>query len=66
MLQKTPFSFDVSVWEFFWPLMVGAKLVMAQPNGHHDPAYLVHAIDQNKITTLHFVPSMLQVFLEQT
>ena len=65
VLQKTPFSFDVSVWEFFWPLMVGAKLVMAQPNGHHDPAYLVHAIDQNKITTLHFVPSMLQVFLEQ-
>ena len=41
VLQKTPFSFDVSVWEFFWPLMTGARLVMAQPGGHQDPAYLV-------------------------
>jgi amino acid adenylation domain-containing protein len=64
VLQKTPFSFDVSVWEFFWPLMVGTRLVMARPEGHKDPAYLVETIVQNKITTLHFVPSMLHVFLD--
>ncbi|MEG4345416.1 amino acid adenylation domain-containing protein [Microcoleus sp. A003_D6] len=64
VLQKTPFSFDVSVWEFFWPLLVGARLVMASPEGHKDPAYLVKAIVQYQITTLHFVPSMLQLFLE--
>ena len=44
VLQKTPFSFDVSVWEFFWPLMTGARLVMAKPGGHKDPAYLVRTI----------------------
>jgi amino acid adenylation domain-containing protein len=65
VLQKTPFSFDVSVWEFFWPLLAGAQLVMAQPGGHQDPAYLVDLIATRRITTLHFVPSMLQVFLEQ-
>jgi amino acid adenylation domain-containing protein len=65
VLQKTPFSFDVSVWEFFWPLTVGARLVMARPEGHKDPFYLVDAIDRYKITTLHFVPSMLQVFVDQ-
>jgi len=64
VLQKTPFSFDVSVWEFFWPLIVGTKLVIARPEGHKDPAYLVDTIVENQITTLHFVPSMLQVFLE--
>jgi amino acid adenylation domain-containing protein len=63
VLQKTPFSFDVSVWEFFWPLMTGARLVMAAPGGHQDPAYLVEEIARQGITTLHFVPSMLQVFL---
>ncbi|AIY42364.1 Peptide synthetase [Collimonas arenae] len=62
VLQKTPFSFDVSVWEFFWPLMVGAKLVMAKPDGHKDPAYLSEIIRSAGVTTLHFVPSMLQVF----
>ena len=41
VLQKTPYSFDVSVWEFFWPLMTGARLVMARPGGHRDPRYLV-------------------------
>jgi len=65
VLQKTPYSFDVSVWEFFWPLMVGARLVMAQPGGHKDAQYLVDVIQASKITTLHFVPSMLQLFLEQ-
>ncbi|HKV12008.1 MAG TPA: amino acid adenylation domain-containing protein, partial [Thermoanaerobaculia bacterium] len=64
VLQKTPFSFDVSVWEFFWPLLTGARLVMAKPGGHQDPGYLVRTIQEEEITTLHFVPSMLQVFLE--
>ncbi|RON69757.1 non-ribosomal peptide synthetase [Pseudomonas fluorescens] len=63
VLQKTPFSFDVSVWEFFWPLMTGARLVMAQPGGHKDPQYLAKVIEAENITTLHFVPSMLDVFL---
>ncbi len=64
VLQKTPFSFDVSVWEFFWPLLTGAKLVMAKPEGHRDSKYLIKLIQQQQITTLHFVPSMLQIFLE--
>ncbi|WP_106804286.1 non-ribosomal peptide synthetase [Pseudomonas sp. S5D5] len=63
VLQKTPFSFDVSVWEFFWPLSTGARLVMARPEGHKDPAYLCAVIAAEQITTLHFVPSMLDVFL---
>ncbi|MBV9787617.1 MAG: amino acid adenylation domain-containing protein, partial [Chloroflexi bacterium] len=65
VLQKTPFSFDVSVWEFFWPLLTGATLVVAKPGGHQDSAYLVDLIARERITTLHFVPSMLQVFLEE-
>ncbi|HEV2860060.1 MAG TPA: amino acid adenylation domain-containing protein [Pyrinomonadaceae bacterium] len=64
VLQKTPFSFDVSVWEFFWPLMTGATLVVARPGGHQESAYLVGAINEHRITTIHFVPSMLQAFLE--
>ncbi len=64
VLQKTPFSFDVSVWEFFWPLMTGARLVLAKPGGHQDPEYLIDLICRRNITTLHFVPSMLRVFLE--
>jgi amino acid adenylation domain-containing protein len=64
VLQKTPFSFDVSVWEFFWPLMTGAPLVVARPGGHRDPSYLVNLIAEHGITTLHFVPSMLSIFLE--
>ena len=64
VLQKTPFSFDVSVWEFFWPLLTGARLVVARPGGHRDVDYLSALIDQAAITTLHFVPSMLQSFLE--
>ncbi|WP_245208992.1 amino acid adenylation domain-containing protein, partial [Ralstonia solanacearum] len=65
VLQKTPFGFDVSVWELFWPLLAGARLVMARPEGHKAPAYLAETIEQTGITTLHFVPSMLQLFLEQ-
>ncbi|HEV7589710.1 MAG TPA: amino acid adenylation domain-containing protein [Longimicrobium sp.] len=64
VLQKTPFSFDVSVWEFFWPLITGATLVVAKPEGHKDAAYLAELIEREKVTTLHFVPSMLQLFLE--
>lgn len=64
ILQKTPYSFDVSVWEFIWPLFVGARMVFAQPGGHKDPNYLVDLIAAKGITTLHFVPSMLAVFLQ--
>ncbi len=64
VLQKTPYSFDVSVWEFFWPLVTGRGLVVARPGGHQDPDYLVRLINQAGITTMHFVPSMLQVFVE--
>jgi amino acid adenylation domain-containing protein len=65
VLQKTPCSFDVSVWELFWPLLTGARLVVAEPDGHRDPAYLARVIHEEQITTVHFVPSMLQLFLEQ-
>ncbi|WP_257168770.1 non-ribosomal peptide synthetase [Bradyrhizobium sp. SRS-191] len=64
VLQKTPFGFDVSVWEFFWPLIEGAELVIARPGGHQDPAYLSELIEQRGVTVMHFVPSMLQAFLE--
>ncbi|WP_167151604.1 non-ribosomal peptide synthetase [Streptomyces sp. MBT27] len=64
VLQKTPYSFDVSVWEFFWPLMTGAAIVMAKPGGHRDPDYLKELIRSRAVTTVHFVPSMLNVFLE--
>ncbi|MFZ5893337.1 MAG: non-ribosomal peptide synthase/polyketide synthase [Myxococcota bacterium] len=63
VLQKTPFSFDVSVWEFFWPLMTGATLVVAPPGAHRDPAELAAIIRNEGITTLHFVPSMLKEFV---
>jgi amino acid adenylation domain-containing protein len=65
VLQKTPFSFDVSVWEFLWPLLAGAKLVVARPGGHQDPSYLATLIQDQQITTLHFVPSMLAVFVDE-
>ena len=64
VLQKTPYSFDVSVWEFFWPMMAGASIVFAAPEGHKDVDYLESLINQAKVTTLHFVPSMLHSFLE--
>jgi amino acid adenylation domain-containing protein len=65
VLQKTPFTFDVSVWEFFWPLLNGARLIVARPGGHQDAAYLVNLIREQQVTTVHFVPSMLQLFVEQ-
>ncbi|MGZ5015804.1 MAG: non-ribosomal peptide synthetase, partial [Methylobacter sp.] len=64
ILQKTPYSFDVSVWEFFWPLMTGAKLVVAPPDAHKDGLALVGLIRREQITTVHFVPSMLQAFID--
>ncbi len=63
VLQKTPFSFDVSVWEFFWPLLAGAQLALAKPGDHRDPARLLELIRRHQVTTLHFVPSMLQALL---
>jgi len=65
VLQKTPFTFDVSVWEFFWPLLAGARLVLARPEGHRDPGYLRQVIQEQQISTLHFVPSMFQAFLHE-
>jgi amino acid adenylation domain-containing protein len=65
VLQKTPFSFDVSVWELFWPLMTGARLVMARPGGHRDPAYLAATIREHQVSVVHFVPSMLAQFLHE-
>src|SRR5579864_6077113 len=64
VLQKTPYSFDVSVWEFFWPVMAGARVVFAAPGGHKDVDYLEGLINRAGVTTLHYVPSMLHMFLE--
>lgn len=63
ILQKTPATFDVSVWEFFLPLIAGARLVIAPPDAHRDPRIVAQLIREQGITTLHFVPSMLAAFL---
>ncbi|WP_344516021.1 amino acid adenylation domain-containing protein, partial [Dactylosporangium maewongense] len=63
VLQKTPFGFDVSVWELFWPLIQGATMVIARPDGHRDPAYVAELIRAERVDTVHFVPSMLEAFL---
>lgn len=65
-LQKTPATFDVSVWEFFLPFICGASLVVAPPGAHREPKVLSALIRQHEITTLHFVPSMLAAFLDDT
>ncbi|MBF6079670.1 amino acid adenylation domain-containing protein, partial [Nocardia beijingensis] len=65
VLQKTPATFDVSVWEFFWPLQHGARLVVAKPEGHRDPAYLASLIAAEGITVAHFVPPMLASFIAE-
>jgi amino acid adenylation domain-containing protein len=65
VLQKTPFGFDVSVWEFLWPLITGATMVLARPGGHQDAEYLAKTIPRREISTAHFVPSMLQLFLDE-
>jgi amino acid adenylation domain-containing protein len=64
VLQKTPTSFDVSVWELFWPLISGATLVVAPPAAHKDPLLLSQLVGNEGITVMHFVPSMLRAFLE--
>ncbi|MGE8001279.1 amino acid adenylation domain-containing protein [Lysinibacillus sp. NPDC093190] len=64
ILQKTPFSFDVSVWELFLPLIAGARVVFSKPEGHKDSQYLISTIKTEAVTTVHFVPSMLNAFLE--
>ncbi|MEC3975542.1 non-ribosomal peptide synthetase [Amycolatopsis sp. H20-H5] len=65
VLQKTSCGFDVSVWEFFLPLITGATLVVARPGGHRDPAYLADLVRREGITAVHFVPSMLREFLPE-
>jgi len=65
VIQKTPISFDASIWEFYAPLYVGGSLVMARPGGHRDPGYLVGEVSAQGVTTLQVVPSLLRVFLEE-
>ncbi|MDO9352500.1 MAG: amino acid adenylation domain-containing protein, partial [Solirubrobacteraceae bacterium] len=65
VLQKTPYGFDVSVWELTWPLLRGARIHLAEPGGHRDPAYLAELIQRESVTVLHFVPSMLDLFLDE-
>lgn len=65
VLQKTPFSFDASVWEFYLPLITGGKLVMAKPEGHMDTAYLRDSIIKNNITIIQLVPSLLRMLLNE-
>ncbi|GHA87661.1 non-ribosomal peptide synthetase [Streptomyces termitum] len=66
VLQKTPTTFDVSVWELFWPLAQGVPLVVARPDGHRDPEYLAEVIRERRVSVLHFVPSMLAAFVADT
>ncbi|MGA9871438.1 MAG: amino acid adenylation domain-containing protein [Rhodococcus sp. (in: high G+C Gram-positive bacteria)] len=65
VVQKTPLTFDVSVWELFWPLQIGATLVLAAPDGHRDPTYLADLFRRRSVTVAHFVPSMLAVFVAE-
>ncbi len=64
LFQKTPYNFDVSGWEFWWPLMKGVPLVIAEPEGHKDNGYLIETIGRENISLIHFVPSMLREFLK--
>jgi amino acid adenylation domain-containing protein len=63
-LEKNQFSFDFSVYGFFWPLQQGAKLVMARPDGHRDATYLIETINAHRVDTIDFVPTMLRIFLD--
>ena len=65
VLHKTPFSFDVSVWELCWPLLVGARMVVADAGGHRSPDYLVELIREQRVSVAHFVPSMLEALLAE-
>jgi amino acid adenylation domain-containing protein len=66
VLQKTPVGFDVSVWECYWALLAGARIVIAATDGHRDPDYLAALIAGHRVTIAHFVPAMLQIFLDTT
>ncbi len=66
VLQKTVFTFDVSVWEIFWPLISGSTEVIAKPEGHKETEYLLNLINSNKISVMHFVPSMLNNILHDS
>jgi amino acid adenylation domain-containing protein/non-ribosomal peptide synthase protein (TIGR01720 family) len=66
LMQKAPVSFDVSVWECFWPLITGAQLLIAAPGEHRDPGRIVELVRQFSVTTLHFVPPLLQLFIEES
>ncbi|WP_426135736.1 non-ribosomal peptide synthetase [Pseudomonas sp. PWP3-1b2] len=65
LMQKAPISFDVSVWECFWPLITGCRLVLAGPGEHRDPHRIAQLVQQHGVTTLHFVPPLLQVFIDE-
>lgn len=64
VIQKTPYTFDVSLWELFLPLMSGSQLIMAKPGGHKETEYLIDLINEHQVTHIHFVPSMLYLFLQ--
>lgn len=64
-LFKTPYGFDVSIWEIFWPLYYGGTLVVCDPDGHRDPVYLRKLIEKHNVTCVNFVPSLLQVVLDE-
>ncbi|MDI2146116.1 amino acid adenylation domain-containing protein, partial [Pseudomonas sp. ITA] len=64
LLQKTPYSFDASVWELFWPLTSGLRLVLARPDAHFEPAYLTQVVREQRISVIQFVPALLQQFLD--
>nr|WP_071926399.1 non-ribosomal peptide synthetase [Nocardia mangyaensis] len=66
VLHKTPVTFDIATWELLWPLQTGATVVIAEPDGHRDPAYLARVIAERAVTTVHFVPSMLDAFLAES
>jgi amino acid adenylation domain-containing protein len=65
-ILKTSYGFDVSIWELFWPLYFGARVVVARPGGHRDPGYLRELIERHHVSTIFFVPTMLRVFLDHT
>ncbi|AOE69285.1 non-ribosomal peptide synthase/polyketide synthase [Pseudomonas fluorescens] len=65
LMQKAPISFDVSVWEFFWPLITGCRLVLAGPGEHRDPHRIAQLVQEHGVTTLHFVPPLLQLFIDE-
>ncbi|MCF5170057.1 non-ribosomal peptide synthetase [Pseudomonas canadensis] len=65
LMQKAPISFDVSVWECFWPLITGCRLALAGPGEHRDPHRIAQLVQEHGVTTLHFVPPLLQLFIDE-